>query len=273
MDAPEVSEYHTKTTTIPYQSSTSGSSSLIFFSKTLHNPNLIFKQGPHFGRPGQLHYTEAIAWLKENIQGRRIKCELLKRDQYERVVALPLLPCTFWPWRHYLRWWMPQGGTTTATTRNLPLEMIRAGWGVVYTQKGAVYGSDWEKETYLAAEAEARSVPFPFPFPSPFSPFIIISSSFPNLVFEFIIIIFALLTRCLGVGRSLVRAAQRGMWQYGTDIELPTDYKKRYRVTGVEAKAEEEGQGESAEDVERDERVSFWGRIFGRRKRAGDSPS
>jgi hypothetical protein len=42
--------------------------------------------------------------------------------------------------------------------------MVRAGWGVVYTQKGAVYGSGWEKETYLAAEAEAQSVPFLFFF-------------------------------------------------------------------------------------------------------------
>jgi len=61
------------------------------------------------------------------------------------------------------------------------------------------------------------------------------------------------------------------MWQHGTDIELPSEYKKRYRVAEVEAKAEEEG--EPAEGVEHDERVSFWSRIFGRRKRAGDSPS
>jgi hypothetical protein len=62
------------------------------------------------------------------------------------------------------------------------------------------------------------------------------------------------------------------MWQHGTDIESPADYKKRYRVAEVEVRAEE-GEGEPAEDVERDERVSFWSRIFGRRKRAGDSPS
>ena len=112
----------------------------------------------------QPHYTEALAWLKENIEGRRIKCELLRRDQYGRVVALPLLPRTFRPWRHCRRWWSPQGSSggasATTTTRNLPLEMVRAGWGVVYTLKGAVYGSGWEKETYLAAEAEAQSVPF-----------------------------------------------------------------------------------------------------------------
>lgn len=181
-------------------------------------------EGGHFGRPVQPYYTESLAWLKENIEGRRIKCELLQRDQYERVVALPLLPRTFRPWRHCRRWWTPQGSSSsgTVTTRNLPLEMIRAGWGVVYSQKGAVYGSGWEKETYLAAQAEAQN-------------------------------------------------ARRGMWQHGTDIELPSDYKKRYRVAQVEARAEEEG--EPAEDVERDERVSFWSRIFGRRKRAGDSTS
>ncbi len=126
---------------------------------------LLLLQGSHFGRLAQPHYTESLAWLKDNILGRRIKCELLRRDQYNRVVALPLLPRTFRPWRH-CRWWptRPQGGAATTTTRNLPLEMVRAGWGVVYTQKGAEYGSDWNKETYLAAEAEAQSVPFPFLF-------------------------------------------------------------------------------------------------------------
>jgi hypothetical protein len=62
--------------------------------------------------------------------------------------------------------------------------MIRAGWGVVYTQKGAVYGSGWEKETYLAAEAEAQSVLFPFPFPLLFS-FLFLFFN-PNLFLELI---------------------------------------------------------------------------------------
>lgn len=154
MDAPEVSEHH-------LISSHPIHTVLLFM---LHGCALsivrlllfTFNEGAHFGRPEQPYYTESIAWLKENIEGRRIKCELLRRDQYERVVALPLLPRTFRPWR--------RGGGVTSTTRNLPLEMIRAGWGVVYTQRGAEYGSGWEKETYLAAEAEARSVPFSFSF-------------------------------------------------------------------------------------------------------------
>jgi endonuclease YncB( thermonuclease family) len=138
-----------------------------------------FNKGRHFGRPLQPYYNESLAWLKENIEGRRIKCELLRRDQYERVVALPLLPRTFRPWRHCRRWWTPQGGSSGGATRNLPLEMIRAGWGVVYSQRGAEYGSGWEKETYLAAEAEAQSVPFPF------SLSLFFSSSFPILLLSF----------------------------------------------------------------------------------------
>jgi hypothetical protein len=197
MDAPEVGEYHTTPYhTIPYQSPPSSESS--FFSQ-LPSPicaksktnNLLLvvrgraqsiaglltitlNKGRHFGRPAQPFYTESLAWLKENIEGRRIKCELLRRDQYERVVALPLLPRSFWPRRHSQQGW----GTTTATTRNLPLEMIRAGWGVVYTQKAAEYGSGWEKETYLAAEAEAQSVPFSFLFVPPSFPILFLSFFF-----------------------------------------------------------------------------------------------
>ena len=55
------------------------------------------------------------------------------------------------------------------------------------------------------------------------------------------------------------------MWQHGTDIESPAEYKKRYRVGEVEAKVE--GEEEPVEEV------SFWSRIFGRRKRAGESTS
>jgi len=117
-------------------------------------------EGSHFGRPAQPYSVEALAWLKENVQGRRIKCQLLRCDQYKRVVALPLIPHTPWPWRRRgWGWWTRLGiGSGPATTRNLPLEMVRAGWGAVYVQKGAEYGSNWEKEAYLAAQAEAQSV-------------------------------------------------------------------------------------------------------------------
>ena len=55
------------------------------------------------------------------------------------------------------------------------------------------------------------------------------------------------------------------MWQHGTDIELPADYKKRHRVVEVEAKVEDEVV--EPEDREPEKPVGFLRRIFGRRKR------
>lgn len=105
-------------------------------------------QRSHFGKPAQAHSDEALAWLKEHIHGRRLKCQLFQRDQYGRIVALPLLPHhRWWPW------------SRRSATRNLPLEMVRAGWGVVYTGAGAKYG-DWGQAVFLAAQAEAQYVVF-----------------------------------------------------------------------------------------------------------------
>ncbi|KAI0295108.1 hypothetical protein B0F90DRAFT_1927656 [Multifurca ochricompacta] len=128
----------------------------------------------HFNRPAQPYSAEALAWLKENIEGRRIKCQLLQRDRFHRVVGVPLLPRRRW-WRLW--------------PRNLSLEMVRAGWAVVYEQAGAEYG-EVGKDPYLLAQAEAQS-------------------------------------------------ARKGIWQGGTDIETPAEYKKRYR-TAEEARIEEE---------------------------------
>ena len=79
----------------------------------------------------------------------------------------------------------------------------------------------------------------------------------------------SLLWACLLIGfvalEPVVRAARRGMWQHGTDIELPADYKKRHRVAEVEAKVEDEVVEEP--DREPEESVGFLRRIFGRRKR------
>jgi len=98
----------------------------------------------HFGKPAQPYSAEAHSWLKETIEGRRIRCQLISRDQYKRVVAIPLVP---------LRW---RWSTRIGSTRNLSLEMVRAGWGFVYEAAGAEYGH-LGKEAYLAAEAEARA--------------------------------------------------------------------------------------------------------------------
>ncbi|KAI9457064.1 mitochondrion protein [Russula earlei] len=159
-------------------------------------------EGAHFGRPAQPHAADALSWLKENIEGRRIKCQLFSRDQYKRVVAIPLLPPRRW------RWW-----TRIGAARNLPLEMVRAGWGLVYEEAGAEYGS-WGKEAYLAAEAEAR-------------------------------------------------AARRGVWQSGKDIESPAEYKRRFRT----AKARIEEVEEVVDREPASERVGLLARILRRGKR------
>jgi endonuclease YncB( thermonuclease family) len=99
-------------------------------------------QRSHFGKPAQAYSDEALAWLKEQIHGRRLKCQLFKRDQYGRIVALPLIP-------HH-RWWPRR-----SATRNLPLEMVRAGWGTVYTGAGAKYGG-WGQAAFHDAQAEAQ---------------------------------------------------------------------------------------------------------------------
>jgi hypothetical protein len=57
------------------------------------------------------------------------------------------------------------------------------------------------------------------------------------------------------------------MWQNGTDIELPTDYKKRHRVVEVGAKVEDDVEEEPAENLEREEQVGFLRTIFGPFKR------
>jgi hypothetical protein len=62
----------------------------------------------------------------------------------------------------------------------------------------------------------------------------------------------------------VVRAARKGMWRNGTDIELPADYKKRHRLVEVEAKVGDDVEEEPGEDLERIKQVGFLRRIFGR---------
>jgi len=80
----------------------------------------------------------------------------------------------------------------------------------------------WETEAYMIAQAEAQSVPPLFYYPICFRAF--------NGAYLLII----------GGVEPVVRAAQRSMWQYGTDIELPADYKKRHNVVEVQAKVEDD---------------------------------
>jgi endonuclease YncB( thermonuclease family) len=99
-------------------------------------------EGSHFGRQAQPYAVEALAWLKDMIEGRIVYCQLVRRDQYSRIVSVVTLPPPFLPG------WLITG-------RSLALEMIRAGTGLTYQQAGAEYGK-YGKDEFLKAEAESR---------------------------------------------------------------------------------------------------------------------
>jgi endonuclease YncB( thermonuclease family) len=116
-------------------------------------------EAAHFGRPGQPGAAEALAWLKSKIEGRTLWCELIRRDQYSRIVCHedlrrrmvltsmlqvghPFFPPRFLPGKLF-------------TGRPLALDMLRAGHATVYEQAHAEYGK-WGKDALLKVEAEAK---------------------------------------------------------------------------------------------------------------------
>lgn len=101
-----------------------------------------FEKAGHFGRPAQPFAEESLAWLKSQVEGRFIYCQLVRRDQYGRIVAVPHLKPRILP-------------GSLATGRCLPVEMLRAGWGSVYEQTGAEYGSGG-LDKFLQVQKEAQ---------------------------------------------------------------------------------------------------------------------
>ncbi|KAF9007016.1 hypothetical protein BDQ17DRAFT_1398541 [Cyathus striatus] len=88
-------------------------------------------EGSHFGREGQPYHKESLKWLRNKILGRVVYCQVLRRDQYSRIVAF-------------------------FSGRSLAMDMLKAGWATTYEQAGAEYGK-WGKEEYLRIEAEAKA--------------------------------------------------------------------------------------------------------------------
>ncbi|KAH7912076.1 SNase-domain-containing protein [Hygrophoropsis aurantiaca] len=100
-------------------------------------------EAAHFGRPAQPYAAESLSWLKDQIEGKTVYCQLLRRDQYSRIVALVtrrprLLPGFLVP------------------GKILSLEMLRAGWATTYEQAGAEYGPVG-KDEFLKVEATAKA--------------------------------------------------------------------------------------------------------------------
>ncbi|WVQ80677.1 hypothetical protein IAT38_002782 [Cryptococcus sp. DSM 104549] len=94
-------------------------------------------ENAHFGNPAQPHAKESLEWLRATVLGKRMRCQLLSKDQYNRIVAAPYISRTFW------------------FDQPLPLLMLKEGMAVVYESGGAEYGA-WGLDKMKALEAEAK---------------------------------------------------------------------------------------------------------------------
>lgn len=99
--------------------------------------------GAHFGNPAQPFAEESLSWLKGQIEGQTVYCQLIRKDQYGRIVSQVHLKPRVLP------------GFLVAG-RNLSLEMLRAGWAETYEQAGAEYGR-WGSAEFLRLQAEAQA--------------------------------------------------------------------------------------------------------------------
>ncbi|KAH8079679.1 hypothetical protein HD553DRAFT_277018 [Filobasidium floriforme] len=95
----------------------------------------------HFGRPAQAHSQESLDWLRERLlqpARKRVKVQVLRRDQYGRIVGIPYVRRLLLP------------------DQPLPIEMLKRGMAVVYESAGAEYGP-WGLTKLKELEATAKS--------------------------------------------------------------------------------------------------------------------
>ncbi|PCH42881.1 nuclease [Wolfiporia cocos MD-104 SS10] len=100
-------------------------------------------EAAHFGRPAQAFSEESLAWLKNEVEDKTVYCQLLRRDQYGRIVAFAHLKPRILPGILF-------------SGKCVSLEMLRAGWVETYEQSGAEYGR-WGKGEFLRLQAEAQA--------------------------------------------------------------------------------------------------------------------
>ncbi|KAF2270712.1 SNase-domain-containing protein [Lojkania enalia] len=91
----------------------------------------------HWGREAQPYSQEALDWLTEYIQNRRVRAYIYRRDQYDRVVA-----------QVFVRKWLRR--------RDVGLEMLRKGLATVYEAKTGSEFGEFEQQ-YREAEEKARA--------------------------------------------------------------------------------------------------------------------
>ncbi|KAL1742055.1 hypothetical protein HDZ31DRAFT_84401 [Schizophyllum fasciatum] len=99
-------------------------------------------ENAHFGRPAQPYALDALAYLRGRILGRTVYCQLLRRDQYGRLVAHVAFAPRVLPGSLF------RGAS-------LAEDMLRRGWATTYAQHGAEYG-EGGKARYQRLEQEAQ---------------------------------------------------------------------------------------------------------------------
>lgn len=99
----------------------------------------------HGGRPGQPYGKQARTWLQKFATGRYVHCRLHSVDQYRRVIATV-----------YVKHRNPFLSRFGLGSKNVGLELVRAGFATVYTGGGAQYGGTRALGRYVQAEALAR---------------------------------------------------------------------------------------------------------------------
>lgn len=99
-------------------------------------------ENAHFGKPSQPGGPEALAWLKEFLLGKRVRCYVYKRDQYGRLVAAVKLRRLGGLWR-----------------QDVGLTMLKQGMATVYEAKtGGVFGGAKMENKYRRIEWWARAL-------------------------------------------------------------------------------------------------------------------
>lgn len=109
----------------------------------------------HFGNKAQPHGKESLEWLTNTLQGKRIKCQLLRKDQYGRIVSNLTCGCNVPECALTRQVGIPYLRRFILSDKPLPLMMLREGQAVVYTQGGSEYGP-WGLDKMCEVENEAK---------------------------------------------------------------------------------------------------------------------
>ncbi|KAI9723139.1 MAG: putative endonuclease lcl3 [Chrysothrix sp. TS-e1954] len=117
---------------------------------------------PHFGKPGQKHGDEALAWLRGQLMfqehpqkgedprlGRKVRCYVWSKDQYGRVVGTCWIRRASWV----------AGLPKAIGCWDLGERMLKAGWATVFEGKNvAEFGGKEARYRELEAQAKKKRV-------------------------------------------------------------------------------------------------------------------